>query len=229
MATRKYAAGVRAALISFSAGLCYWPGCGEQLLSNVNGKYYINLDIAHICALESGGPRYDPQMTDQQRNDFPNLIFLCRPHHRAVDDNSGKNYSVETLRLWKCQNETSEQASLRASTWVTTEVLEHAITQAIAEQNRRIEDTLNRLEENDQEAAAVMQELLREVKEHRRSDSSTDPDIAAMLSNAAWKLAGLEDSAAVLNQAADKLRGLEETTEALNSAAHKMSKVQEFM
>jgi hypothetical protein len=77
MAKRNYTAGVRAALISFSAGSCYWPGCGRRLLSNVAGEYFIDLDIAHICALEKGGPRYNSNMTDKQRNDSLMLYFFA--------------------------------------------------------------------------------------------------------------------------------------------------------
>jgi hypothetical protein len=130
MAMRKYTAGVRAALISFSAGICYWPACGKPLVTSVDGEYFIDLDIAHICALEEGGPRYDPDMTDKQRNDFPNVIFLCRPHHKAVDANNGEGYPVEILRMWKTRRETSAQTSLSSQSPVTVELLEKCINQS---------------------------------------------------------------------------------------------------
>lgn len=229
MATRKYKAGVRAALISFSAGICYWPACGKPLLANVNGEYFIDLDIAHICALKKSGPRYDPDMTDAQRNDFPNVIFLCRSHHKAVDANNGKDYPVETLRMWKNQRETSAQASMSSQSPVTAELLEKCINQAIAERNERIENTLDRLEKNDVEAALVIRELLDELKVIRRNRSSIDPDSVAMLSNAARKLATLQDSAALLNEAATKLQGAHDAAKALDAAADKIFKAQGFM
>nr|BFE51058.1 hypothetical protein GCM10017745_44850 [Saccharothrix mutabilis subsp. capreolus] len=119
MATRYYKPDARATLAAFSAGTRYWPGCGEQLLRWEKGKYWIGLDIAHICALNPAGPRYNPAMSDQQRNDFPTLICLCRLHHRIVDEGDGSAYPVALLREWKTERETEGQQRLRAQSPVT--------------------------------------------------------------------------------------------------------------
>lgn len=229
MAKRNYRAGVRAALISFSAGSCYWPDCRRRLLSNVGGEYFIDLDIAHICALEEGGPRYESNMTDRQRNDLPNVIFLCRPHHKAVDANNGKDYSTKTLRMWKTQRETSAQASLSAEVPVTAELMEQLINRAMVERSVRIEQTLARLEQNDAESALVMRELLGELKLVRRNGSLVDPDSAAMLSNAARKLVALADWATTLDTAADKLTKADGLVNALDAATERLIRVQGMM
>jgi hypothetical protein len=43
----------------------------------VDGKFKLALEIAHIRAAKQGGERYVASMTDEERNSFDNLIFLC--------------------------------------------------------------------------------------------------------------------------------------------------------
>lgn len=223
MATRDYPTAVRAALTAFSAGKCYWPGCGEQLLRMVNGKYRMALDIAHIRALNPDGPRYDPAMTDKQRNDFPNLIYLCRLHHRVVDEDDGTVYSVELLLQWKYDRETTGQQQLSAESPVTVEFFEQVILGAMERRDEQINETLARLERTDHEAARLMRELREELEEARRNGSIIDPDAAAMLSGAAHQLQNLPDSAATLSEAADKLGNLTDLAAQLNDAAERLS------
>ena len=46
----------------------------------------INLGTAaHICAAAPGGPRYDPNMTREERRSARNGIWMCRLHGTAVD------------------------------------------------------------------------------------------------------------------------------------------------
>ncbi|MER6536802.1 ABC-three component system protein [Streptomyces sp900105755] len=75
-------------VIQRSGDCCAYPGCGAALTidatvaeddDKVVGK------IAHIAAASKGGPRYDPSMTPKQRGSAANLIYLCGPHHDAID------------------------------------------------------------------------------------------------------------------------------------------------
>ena len=43
------------------------------------------VDMCHIAAASSDGPRYDPSQSDEDRNGFGNLILLCPNHHRRID------------------------------------------------------------------------------------------------------------------------------------------------
>ncbi|WP_285748623.1 hypothetical protein [Lentzea sp. NBRC 105346] len=222
MATRDYTPATRAALTAFSSGKCYWPGCGEQLLRLVNGKYRMALDIAHIRALNPDGPRYDPAMTDQERNDFPNLIYLCRVHHRVVDEGTGEAYPVELLLDWKADRETAGQQRLHAQAPITVEVFETVIAEAMERRDEQINEILVRLERTDLEAAQLMRELREELVEIRRNGAVIDPDTAAMLSRAAARLEGLPDSAGTLAKAATKLVGLPDLVARLNAAANRL-------
>ncbi len=46
----------------------------------------------------AGGPRYDPNQTDDERHSFENLILLCSFHHDVVD-NQAEMYSVDWRQL----------------------------------------------------------------------------------------------------------------------------------
>lgn len=52
------------------------------------GKALVLGDAAHIAAASPGGPRYDPTMSEDDRNAPENLIWLCVRCHREVDGNS---------------------------------------------------------------------------------------------------------------------------------------------
>jgi hypothetical protein len=93
------------ALVMLSQGRCYWPDCVEPCLVTVDGASVLNLQVAHICAIGTGGPRYDPSMLDLDRTAFSNLILLCAAHHVAVDRDLQSRYSATTLRKWKSDRE----------------------------------------------------------------------------------------------------------------------------
>jgi hypothetical protein len=66
-----------------SGNLCAYPGCNNLLL-NYDGEFIG--DICHIEAAEEGGQRFNPNMTNEERRSFSNLILLCREHHKVTDD-----------------------------------------------------------------------------------------------------------------------------------------------
>jgi len=66
---------------------------------------------AHICAASPGGARYNAQMTEEQRADISNGIWLCQTHAKLIDDDE-LAYPASLLREWK---ETAEHmAALEA-------------------------------------------------------------------------------------------------------------------
>ncbi|MEU7525994.1 hypothetical protein AB0A74_09690 [Saccharothrix sp. NPDC042600] len=161
-------------------------------------------------------------MTDQERNDYPNLIYLCRVHHRIVDEGDGSAYPVELLRQWKAERETEGQRRLHAESPVTIEVFEQATVEAMQLRDEQVEAIGQRLERTDQEAARLMREVRDELEEARRSGSIINVDAAGMLSNAAHQLRGLRDSSALLIQAAEKLGQLRDLPPQLHAAADRL-------
>lgn len=84
--------------------LCSDPSCCRSTIgSNSDGNGEINLGTAaHICAAAPGGPRYDENMTREQRISPDNGIWMCRLHGTAVDAKDSK-FTVELLHKWKAQ------------------------------------------------------------------------------------------------------------------------------
>ena len=96
----------RALLWSRSGGRCCFPECDVICVQEANNldQSAIIGEIAHIEASSDSGPRANPSLTDQQRNEYSNLILLCRNHHRLVDTNVN-SYTVDELRGWKSDRE----------------------------------------------------------------------------------------------------------------------------
>lgn len=85
-------------------GHCSNPTCRRLThAATSDGAGEINIGQAsHICAAAPGGPRYDPQMTSDERAAADNGIWLCDVHGRAVDAKDSK-FTVDELRGWKRQ------------------------------------------------------------------------------------------------------------------------------
>lgn len=113
MASRSYTKLTLKRLYSLAGNTCSHPNCQESLL----GRETVNLsEICHIEALNPGGPRYnpDPTIEDKDRNDYPNLMLLCKNHHGIIDetDSAGNPlYSVEQLKAMKQAHEDAFEAS----------------------------------------------------------------------------------------------------------------------
>lgn len=76
---------------------CRAPTSGPQSIS----PKAINVGVAgHITAAASGGPRYDPALTPEQRCHQDNGIWLCQNCGKLVD-NDERKYDATLLRTWK--------------------------------------------------------------------------------------------------------------------------------
>jgi hypothetical protein len=62
-------------------------------------------EVCHIKGKKPDAARYDPAQTPAARNDYDNLILLCAPHHKVIDDDE-EAYTVERLRKMKTDHET---------------------------------------------------------------------------------------------------------------------------
>jgi hypothetical protein len=194
-ASRNYGQATQTALTWLSDGTCYWPGCPERVIRLVNSEHKLALQVAHICAHSLGGPRYDPAMSDSDRNDFDNLILLCYVHHTTIDGVHWREYTVEILKGWKAEREAARGPALKTLSGVTEDRLQALIVDAIASRNKEIQETLARLEGNDAQAAGLLRELANELAELRGSGSLLDPDVVGMADSAAQRLAHLQDTA----------------------------------
>jgi len=91
-----------------AAYICSNPACKTQTIapSSENGTKFIYIGkAAHIAAASEGGPRYDPNMSSEERKSINNGIFLCGNCADMIDKNKGIDFSVELLKKWKSDHE----------------------------------------------------------------------------------------------------------------------------
>lgn len=95
-----------------AGGHCSDPSCRRPTFgSNADGDGEINLGMAcHICAAAPQGPRYDPEMTSEQRRSASNGLWMCRLHGTAIDARDS-TFTIELLHQWKAE---AQQGSWRS-------------------------------------------------------------------------------------------------------------------
>jgi hypothetical protein len=87
-------------LYARSGNQCAFPGCTENLIIN-----NVNLsNICHIEGYEPGSMRYNPNLSNEQKNSYDNLILLCQKHHTIIDSHENK-FSVECIKHMKKEHE----------------------------------------------------------------------------------------------------------------------------
>ncbi|MFB7998803.1 hypothetical protein ACFC4G_38995 [Streptomyces sp. NPDC056002] len=216
---RKYTAGTHAALMSLCRGFCYWPGCEEPVTKFVDGEHILNLEIAHIRAVSSGGKRFDPTMSLDEKNTFTNLLLLCKVHHVRVDGHGSEQYSIEILEAWKEQRESEGTAPLLALRGLTEDRLRELVSESFSSFQDETREALAEFARIAPEAAATLRVLVDELRDPRVHGFGIDPDVASWLRSASDGLGHLQDTAPLLWRAADDLRHLQDSASLLQSAA----------
>lgn len=87
-------------LYSLSGNQCAYPGCCQPMFNN-EGNF-----VGQICHIEGalpGGERFNPNMTNEQRRAFENLMLMCYSHH--IETNKVDLYPVHKMREIKRQHE----------------------------------------------------------------------------------------------------------------------------
>lgn len=96
--------------------LCSNPECRKPTLGSneLPNKSTLIGEAAHISAASEGGPRYDPSLTQEERIDIGNGIWLCSNCAALIDKDKVK-YNVGILKQWKQVAEESSATRLRVS------------------------------------------------------------------------------------------------------------------
>lgn len=119
-----FAANIKGILAARTGYSCSNPGCraitsGPQ----ANEQRATNVGVAaHITAAIGGGPRYDPNLSSEQRSGILNGIWLCQTCAHAIDADQTR-YSVAILYHWKLEAEHAAHQELgrpRSTTQGTT-------------------------------------------------------------------------------------------------------------
>jgi len=93
-------------LCTRSGNRCALSDCHKELVKNKteNDPESMIGVMAHIKGEKEGASRYDPNMTDKERQSYENLILLCGSCHKIIDDQPNK-YTVEELLQIKRKHE----------------------------------------------------------------------------------------------------------------------------
>ncbi len=69
-----------------SGGVCAFPTCGKHLTydAKVGDDTYVG-EAAHIRGEKPIAARYDAAMTDAERDNVRNLVYMCTDHHTVID------------------------------------------------------------------------------------------------------------------------------------------------
>lgn len=93
-----------------SAGRCSFPECSKRLcITNTDTSLpHLLGEMAHIKGEKNKALRHDDTQTQKQRNDYENLILLCRHHHGQIDTPENIDlFPVEVLHEMKRAHETA--------------------------------------------------------------------------------------------------------------------------
>lgn len=97
------------------------PTCRRMLSFEPQGDDYVMRGVAaHIAGERGGGARgrpsarFDPSMTDEERNSLANLLYVCRNCHELIDAHPYGEREYPTARLLdiKAEHESAVAAAL---------------------------------------------------------------------------------------------------------------------
>lgn len=83
-----------------SGNQCAFPGCTHPVIDE-DGNFVGQ--ICHIEAAMQGGERFNPNMTNEDRRKFENLMLMCYDCH--IKTNDVDKYTVEKLKEMKASHE----------------------------------------------------------------------------------------------------------------------------
>lgn len=90
-----------------SGYVCAYPGCKRMTIAGSEDRssgLTMTGIAAHITAASKNGPRFDPDMSHEERSSESNGIWTCQIHGKFIDDNPSK-CTTEELHRWKTQHE----------------------------------------------------------------------------------------------------------------------------
>src|SRR5574337_1581276 len=97
-------------LFARSKNQCAFPGCVAPIAES-SGT--VTGEVCHIRALNAGGPRYDPNQTQEKRNAATNRVLMCGRHHKIIDTET-ETFTVARLQSIKHAHEEKGVAEIRS-------------------------------------------------------------------------------------------------------------------
>jgi len=97
---------VRRTIAARAAYRCSNPICRALTVRphSDDNKAVITGVAAHICAAATGGPRYNPQQSEDERKSITNAIWVCHACSDLIDKDD-KKFIAALLYAWKTDHE----------------------------------------------------------------------------------------------------------------------------
>ena len=97
-----FSAATKRLIAQRSGYVCEYPNCLAPTSGPaIDGKRSVNIgEAAHITAASENGPRFDPTLTAEERQDVENGIWMCSTHATLIDRDV-ERFPTEKLRDWK--------------------------------------------------------------------------------------------------------------------------------
>lgn len=118
-------------LYSKSGNQCAFPGCNNVIVDKTGN--FVG-QICHIEAAEEGGERFNPNMTNEERRSYDNLMLMCYEHH--IITNNVTEYPVSKLKKMKKDHEEKFSGVIQNSCvdyGVATNFTESKVCQALSD------------------------------------------------------------------------------------------------
>ncbi len=119
-----------------AAGRCSFTDCEEKLTIEqaANVAPYTLGQMAHIKGEKAGSNRHDKSQTNEERDNYENLILLCPTHHTLIDKpENEKVYSVDILMKMKVAHENNISKRLDVKEFSSVERVKDKIAIYLAE------------------------------------------------------------------------------------------------
>lgn len=89
-----------------AANRCGFPDCRRELIMPPSETEDASLigDECHLVAEKPDGPRGESSLTPEERDQYNNLVLMCKIHHKLIDDQP-ETYPVQLLKEMKAAHE----------------------------------------------------------------------------------------------------------------------------
>jgi hypothetical protein len=214
---RNYTKATEAALFALSAK-CYFPRCKQPSVTFFGDDPDKKVQIAHIHAVSSNGPRYKV-MTPEENRSFRNLILLCDFHHGIVDKKANEaKYPARDLFKWKVEAEKDMRSKVDGLDRLTEDRLGEMLATAAYGTKEEIEKAIDLLKDVSEGAAEVLRTMFDKIETHY-----LDADAVATLDAVSHRLGDLSDNAHMLHSASHRLGDLTDNVHMLASTSRALA------
>src|SRR5271165_3219032 len=144
--TRKYSEKTIKQLFGLCGNQCAYPGCTNEIIVGET-QYSDEEVVGHIChiyAVADNGPRGKPDLTEEEKNSFANLILLCGHHHPKVDK-QWQTYPADMLIGWKKEHEAKAKKGTAGAVKREADIQKHAFMEQLSDV--KIEEAVKRIRE----------------------------------------------------------------------------------